>query len=1485
MKKIVRKIKKVNIKFLFATLLVAIIAVTSSGMLLTSSKDSESGLTDQKNTTNDAVAQEDVYVVKVGEKLKLGKFATFCPRSSNEKIVKITTGDSKTEYDFFGGSTTYYECTAETLVGGKALITYNGNSVATIIVGDGYALTLTVKKGDIINIAKELIDKGLDVGFHMTGCGKSSDTSKLRAPGNSCNYTALDTGEVTYTINGYTAKVKIVSSTNTNKVKITYKPSIVADEFAIQIPNSSTKPFKNEVTVSYDFNKDITLPNVTAPSNYKFTGWVYDYEDCNNTTKRTTINVGSSNKTMKACFVKNSSYISPNKNKVKITYKPSTVIDGLIIHMPGSTSKYMGKGVEEYYKYNSTVTLPTFTYTGNYKFIGWVYENQYSTSKCSSAVKRTSINAGTMSQTLVACFEKIKTTTNTPPAGSTGSTGSTGNSGTTKVTVQFDASNADGTTLACNGTDLNNHAQVCSHQATVGGRINLPAEPTKAGYKFLGWAPASVGSNCASNLVATTGTKNMVAKESVYLAACFVPATNSSLRQDTCTPDIRNGVIDSDNITHCIKTVCKNGKVQVDQTNVSTVTCAPGYTKVTSTKAIGGTCSTELGKSCTGNATGSCTQIWHYECVPSGSLKFSKTSISLSTGQKDNLFNYLGYKGIAREDIKFSYAKNGSGNDVIDLGSDGSFTAKNTGRITVYAKGGGAEATIEVIVGSGKSTCYNSLTSNEDHEAGESGIIRHCIQGTCTQWKGFAFNTTANSNYQINCVSGSKVSILKTDTCESLKGVCTPGDKVQCYQEWAWQCMPSNSNRTYYTVTYNYLNDAGDVQNVKVASGDLAPNTYATRTNYTFDGWYLEGQKFDFNTPISGDIVLNAMWICNGSNCDNGEDSTGVSSKDAPTCTLKMDTDDWAHNKKLTVNINLGKNQLAENYINISKDNKRETGWHSTPYYNITENGVYTVRVRDEKGLESTCKIEETKIDRTKPTVDGNWDQGETMQITLRGVDDQSGVVKYFLTQDPKDAPHEESSKWVTNPTFTVDEFGLYYAWVMDGAGNISNKIEISDTKDITYAPDAVLTGLSAQADGGVEESRNQAQAMAMGLQRNYHMKRLANSNDLIAFTFSPNKLKYELKVRSSKISLYATLPKGSSFVEGYEPKENQELEYGLNTIFIKVKDSQGRVRTYTVLVTREDDRSGVNLLSDLTVSGTTFTFSPYKTEYTVKVPKGTTAVTINGSLSDPTALFVEGFQPREITLEDDATDALIKVQSASGAVRTYIIHIVKEGTTSNVPSPSTKGSNYLSSLTIAGVNFNFDKEVLDYNVSVTNEIESVNIYAFAEDRAATVNIYGGGSLRVGENTVTVTVTSTTGRSRTYTIKVIRKEDELGISSNTELSTLNVGGYDIKFKPNKLNYELKIDKEKTLVIMATPKSDRSNVYIVGNEDLSTFSTLKISVVAEDGSTSVYSIDISKDAWNTRIEIIIAAIGLAVAVGATVVIQTNRKKKKKALNQD
>lgn len=46
------------------------------------------------------------------------------------------------------------------------------------------------------------------------------------------------------------------------------------------------------------------------------------------------------------------------------------------------------------------------------------------------------------------------------------------------------------------------------------------------------------------------------------------------------------------------------------------------------------------------------------------------------------------------------------------------------------------------------------------------------------------------------------------------------------------------------------------------------------RNDYTFKGWYLDGKKFDFSTPITGDITLVAVWATKTSGGSNSSSNT-----------------------------------------------------------------------------------------------------------------------------------------------------------------------------------------------------------------------------------------------------------------------------------------------------------------------------------------------------------------------------------------------------------------------------------------------------------------------------------------------------------------------------------------------------------------------------------------------------------------------------------
>ncbi len=63
-----------------------------------------------------------------------------------------------------------------------------------------------------------------------------------------------------------------------------------------------------------------------------------------------------------------------------------------------------------------------------------------------------------------------------------------------------------------------------------------------------------------------------------------------------------------------------------------------------------------------------------------------------------------------------------------------------------------------------------------------------------------------------------------------------------------------------YTVTFD-SNGGSKVNSQSITGGFTAtPPADPTRNNYTFKGWYLNGKKFDFKTPITSNITLVAMW-------------------------------------------------------------------------------------------------------------------------------------------------------------------------------------------------------------------------------------------------------------------------------------------------------------------------------------------------------------------------------------------------------------------------------------------------------------------------------------------------------------------------------------------------------------------------------------------------------------------------------------------------
>ena len=497
--------------------------------------------------------------------------------------------------------------------------------------------------------------------------------------------------------------------------------------------------------------------------------------------------------------------------------------------------------------------------------------------------------------------------------------------------------------------------------------------------------------------------------------------------------------------------------------------------------------------------------------------------------------------------------------------------------------------------------------------------------------------------------------------------------------------------------------------------------------------------------------------------------------------------------------------------------------------------------------------------------------------ITIRGRKVAADVKSYYL--DEQKVPSNDSL-WkdfsdANTVAYEQKPAGLYYAWVRDVNGLISRPMyaivhdaDITNTLKSLDVSDANDVALTLRAIDGTTANTDEI------MPSNYALLSNRLNTDSTLAGFDSLSMGYEIDVNSSKISVYATLTsEDAKYVEGYEPR-TVDLDYGRNTILIKIESNSGKVRTYTIIANRTDDRVNNNLLSDLTVSKGSISFDPYVTNYDINVGKNVKSVNINANLASDTSAFVSGFEPRSVDLNNDVTTAIIKTISETGSTRSYVLTFNKmldeEEEVSN--------SALLDTLFIRGTVLGFNKEVFDYSVTIPYEYSFTEVYAFPESDNATVEISGNANLQVGANNIEIKVTNK-NKTNVYNITVNRKEPGLDVSNDVTLSSLNVKGYKIDFKPEVLDYQVKIKRERSLIITATPTSNRSDVYMYGNNDLTGFSTVRVKVVAENGNTNIYSIDIQKDSYNKVLEVTATVIGSVIFLGAAIIIVVKKKNKK------
>lgn len=152
--------------------------------------------------------------------------------------------------------------------------------------------------------------------------------------------------------------------------------------------------------------------------------------------------------------------------------------------------------------------------------------------------------------------------------------------------------------------------------------------------------------------------------------------------------------------------------------------------------------------------------------------------------------------------------------------------------------------------------------------------------------------------------------------------------------------------------------------------------------------------------------------------------------------------------------------------------------------------------------------------------------------------------------------------------------------------------------------------------------------------------------------------------------------------------------------------------------------------------------------EYTLYVDSNVNRVTLSGEVNDEYATTED---LKEYILTGDNTAISINVTAEDGTVKTYKVNVRKVYKSSN---------NNLKDIVIDGYEIEFDKDTLEYKITVGSDVTSLDISALVEDASAWAKIEGNENFKEGENTVTITVYAQNGETKTYKILVNKEKAE-----------------------------------------------------------------------------------------------------------------------------
>ena len=131
--------------------------------------------------------------------------------------------------------------------------------------------------------------------------------------------------------------------------------------------------------------------------------------------------------------------------------------------------------------------------------------------------------------------------------------------------------------------------------------------------------------------------------------------------------------------------------------------------------------------------------------------------------------------------------------------------------------------------------------------------------GVINSWNEISFDISESTTFLLGDSAENCISLTAPYTIDSVRQELTDAyDEGKLTHDPFYLSLTAN-----YTVTFD-TNGGSKVNSQTVPYGETAKTpAIPTKTGYTFAGWYLEGEKFNFSTPVTKDMTLTAKWTAN----------------------------------------------------------------------------------------------------------------------------------------------------------------------------------------------------------------------------------------------------------------------------------------------------------------------------------------------------------------------------------------------------------------------------------------------------------------------------------------------------------------------------------------------------------------------------------------------------------------------------------------------